>query len=76
MAVVGFLVSVAMFFVLATLFPRWIGVPAANRLLGGGDQAVCALVNYRMGTGNCRTTINGSTMRVRVNADRGPDGKR
>jgi hypothetical protein len=75
-AVVSFLVSVVIFFALAAVFPQWIGVPTANRLLGGGDQAVCALVNYRMGTGNCRTTIDGSEMRVRVNADRAPDKTR
>lgn len=72
----GFLVSIGLFFGLAALFPQRLALPTANRLLGGGDQAVCALVNYRMGTSNCKTTIDGSEMRVRVNADRGPDKKR
>ena len=39
--------------------PSWIAVRSANYLLGGGDQAVCALVNYRLATNSCWTLFAG-----------------
>ena len=61
--------SVVVFFVIAMVLPRsWLAVPSANLLLGGGDQAVCALVDYRMSTNTCRTEIGGAAMTVTVKA--------
>ena len=64
--------SVVVFFVIAMVLPRsWLAVPSANVLLGGGDQAVCALVDYRMATDTCRTEFGGKAMTVTVKAEPG-----
>ena len=64
--------SVASFFFLAMLLPgSWLAVRSANTLLGGGDQAICALVNYRMATDSCRTLFEGRPGRVVVRATPG-----
>ncbi len=57
--------SVAIYFVLALILPHsWLAVRSANALLGGGDQAVCALINYRMSIDTCRTELAGKQMQV------------
>ena len=62
--------SVVTFFVIAMVLPRsWLAVHSANTLLGGGDQAVCALVDYRMATDRCRVEIDGQAMKVVVKAE-------
>jgi|GEM_PF-1996317 len=62
--------SVVVFFVIAMVLPRsWLAVRSANTLLGGGDQAVCALVDYRMATDRCRVEIDGQAMKVVVKAE-------
>lgn len=63
---------VASYFFLAMMLPGpWLAVRSANTLLGGGDQAVCALVNYRMATDNCRTQFEGRAGKVVVRATPG-----
>ncbi len=65
----GWVASIAIFFVLAMILPSsWLAVRSANTLLGGGDQAVCALVNYRMATDRCRTELDGERPGVVVRA--------
>lgn len=65
-------ISVAIYFFAAmALPPSWFAVRSANYLLGGGDQAVCALVNYRLATENCRTLFEGKAGRVVVRATPG-----
>ena len=60
---------IASYLAFAMILPRsWLAVPSANLLLGGGDQAVCALVDYRMATDTCRTEIGGKAMTVTVKA--------
>jgi hypothetical protein len=59
------------FFAAMTLPPSWFAVRSANYLLGGGDQAVCALVNYRLATKNCRTQFEGKAAKVVVRATPG-----
>jgi hypothetical protein len=62
-------VSVASYFFLAMTLPGpWLAIRSANYLLGGGDQAVCALVNYRMATDSCRTQFEGRAGKVVVRA--------
>lgn len=51
------------------MFIPGIGVPTANKLLGGGDQAICALVNYRMATDTCQTQFKGKALQVKVKVD-------
>ena len=60
---------VASYFLAAmALPPSWFAVRSANYLLGGGDQAVCALVNYRLATDSCRTQFEGKAGRIIVRA--------
>ena len=56
------------FFAAMALPPSWFAVRSANFLLGGGDQAVCALVNYRLATDSCRTQFEGKAGKVVVRA--------
>lgn len=66
----AWVISIVIFFVLAMVLPRsWLAVRSANVLLGGGDQAVCALVDYRMTTDKCRVEIDGQAMKVVVKAE-------
>jgi len=51
------------------MFIPSIGVPTANKLLGGGDQAICALVNHRMATDTCQTRFKGKALKVKVKLD-------
>lgn len=68
----AWLLCVGSYFVLAMILPAsWLAVRSANQLLGGGDQAICALVNYRMATHNCQTEIGGSQLKVVVKAKPG-----
>lgn len=70
-------VSVATFMALALVLPQsWLAVRTANFLLGGGDQAVCALVNHRMAVDNCRTTTRDEAMIVTVSPEQARDRKR
>lgn len=62
------LVSVGSFFALAMLVPG-LGVRSANKLLGGGNQAICALVNHRMATDTCHTQLKGGALKVKVQAE-------
>ena len=62
-------VSVCIYFFVAMALPlSWVAVRSANFLLGGGDQAVCALVNYRLATDSCRTQFEGRAGRITVRA--------
>lgn len=55
------------FYALGLILPsRWVAVPAANYLLGNGDQAICALVDYRIGYRACRLRVSGRDMRVTI----------
>ena len=66
---VAWLICIASTVAFVTILPRsWLAVPSANLLLGGGDQAVCALVNYRLATDTCRTEIGGAAMKVTIKA--------
>ena len=66
---VTWLVCIASTVAIVMILPRsWLAVPSANLLLGGGDQAVCALVDYRMATDTCRTEFGGKAMTVTVKA--------
>ena len=74
LAMAGLLVIIAGMFgfsFLAEVLPeRWLELRYANRLLGGGDRAICRLVDYQYGTGltGCRTTIAGRTVTVTATA--------
>lgn len=60
--------SVALFFGLALILPASVlAVRSANLLLGGGDQAICALVDYRHSTDTCKTRVNGRDVGVSIN---------
>lgn len=62
------LLSVGSYFVIAKILPRGaLAVRSADTLLGGGDQAICALVNFRHGTDTCRTRVNGREVGVVLN---------
>ena len=70
------LFGIGCFFGFAALLPaRWVALPSANRLLGGGDQAICALVNYRFGTERCTSRTNGREVGVTVTQP-APDAER
>lgn len=77
LAVIWLLSVSSYFFAAMALPPSWFAVRSANYLLGGGDQAVCALVNYRLATDSCRTQFEGKAGRITVRAAPGaPQGKR
>lgn len=60
--------SVGLFFALALILPSGVlAVRTANLLLGGGDQAICALVDYRHSTDTCKTRVNGRQVGVTLN---------
>lgn len=66
------LISVAVLYAVMMLLPAdWIAVRTANHLLGGGQQAVCQLVNFRESTDTCRYQIDGrkGVTKVSVNRD-------
>ena len=74
---VAWLVCLASTVALVMILPRsWLAVPSANLLLGGGDQAVCALVDYRMATDTCRTEFGGKAMTVTVKVRPGVAARR
>ncbi len=74
---VAWLVCIASTFAFVMILPRsWVAVPSANLLLGGGDQAVCALVDYRMAIDTCRTEFGGKAMTVTVKARPGAPAHR
>ena len=74
---VAWLVCIAGTVAFVMILPRsWLAVPSANLLLGGGDQAVCALVDYRMATDTCRTEFGGKAMTVTVKARPGVAARR
>lgn len=57
--------SVGVFFVIAAVLPdRALAVPTGNRLLGGGDEAICKLVDRRYGTERCKVVFGGKTVTV------------
>jgi hypothetical protein len=69
---VVWLFCVGSYFLAAMALPlSWVAVRSANFLLGGGDQAVCALVNYRLATDSCRTQFAGRPGKVVVRAKPG-----
>ena len=74
---VVWLLCVGSYFLAAMALPlSWVAVRSANFLLGGGDQAVCALVNYRLATDSCRTQFAGRPGKVVVRARPGaPQGR-
>lgn len=58
---------------LAAVLPeRWIELRYASRLLGGGDRAVCRLIDYQYGTGltGCAGKTNGRTVIFTATAPR------
>ena len=50
----------------------WMATPAASWLLGGGDQGVCKLIDYRYGYTACRTRVNGHDVSVTVDVPSTP----
>lgn len=59
------------FLALAAMLPeRWLELRTANRMLGGGDRAICRLVDYHYGTGltHCRIAVQGQTVNVTARA--------
>lgn len=60
-------ISVGLFLMLAMVLPpSWLALRTANQLLGGGDQAICALVDYRTATDGCRMSFEGRAGRMVV----------
>lgn len=71
LAGIFWLFSVALLYAVIMLLPAdWIAVRTANHLLGGGQQAVCQLVNFRESTDTCRYQIDGRKGFTKVSADR------
>lgn len=69
---VAWLICIGIFYVVAMILPSsWLAVRSANVLLGGGDHAVCALVNYRMSSDTCRTEFDNQALKVVVKAKPG-----
>lgn len=61
------------FMLVAAVLPeRWLELRYANRLLGGGDRAICRLIDYHYDTGllNCQTAVSGRTVTVTATAPR------
>lgn len=59
------------FVALAALLPeRWLELRTANRMLGGGDRAICRLVDYQYETGltRCLVAVKGRTVTVTASA--------
>lgn len=59
------------FVALAAVLPeRWLELRTANRMLGGGDRAICRLVDYHYGTGltRCRIAVQGRTVTLTASA--------
>lgn len=57
-------------FALTVVLPgRWFGIPLADRMLGGGNQAICRLIDYQHDTGmtDCKTLVRGRSAIVLVN---------
>lgn len=50
----------------AALPERWLQIPSANRMLGGGDRAICRLVGYHYETGlaDCRIRAENRTVTI------------
>lgn len=62
------LLSVGLYFVIALVLPSGaLATRSANLLLGGGDQAICKLVDHRFGTSTCKTRVNGGEVGVVLN---------
>ena len=60
-------VGIVLFLGLAMVLPpSWLALRTANQLLGGGDQAICALVDYRTATDGCRMRFEGKPGRMVV----------
>lgn len=58
------------FFALTVVLPgRWFGIPLADRMLGGGDQAICRLIDHQHDTGmtDCEVRVRDRLAIVRVN---------
>lgn len=63
--VILMVLSMGVFFVAAAVLPeRAVAVPTGNRLLGGGDEAICKLVDRRYGTERCTVVFGGKTVTV------------
>jgi uncharacterized protein (DUF1778 family) len=59
--------GIVAFALLATILPdRWLALPATNKVLGGGDQAICRMIDYQYGTGrpDCRVVVKDGTVVV------------
>lgn len=66
------LVSVGVLYAIIMLLPAdWVAVRTANHLLGGGEQAICQLVNYRQSTDTCRYQVGRKGSLVTVGATEG-----
>jgi hypothetical protein len=62
----AFGLSLGLFYVAAAVLPQtWLAAPTANSLLGGGDQAICTLVNYQFDRDNCALTNDAEGVRVK-----------
>lgn len=71
LAGIFWLISVAVLYAIIMLLPAdWIAVKTANHLLGGGQQAVCQLVNFRESTDTCHYRVDGKKGVFKVTADR------
>jgi hypothetical protein len=63
---VAFGLSLGLFYVASAVLPQtWLAAPTANSLLGGGDQAICTLVNYQFDRDNCALTNDAEGVRVK-----------
>jgi hypothetical protein len=62
----AFGLSLAVFYTASTVLPQtWLATPTANGLLGGGDQAICALINYQLSNDYCVVTKDGTSTRFK-----------
>lgn len=65
-------IGIIAFALFATILPdRWLALPVASKVLGGGDQAICRLIHYQYGTGrlDCRVVVKDGTVAVTASHD-------
>lgn len=72
LGLVVWLVSVGVLYALIMLLPsNWLAVRTANHLLGGGQQAICQLVNYRESIDTCRYQVGRKGSLVSIGVEQG-----
>ncbi len=76
LAMAGFIATVVgmfAFVALAAVLPeRWLELRVANKMLGGGDRAICRLIDYHYDTGlmDCRTAVTSRMVTVTAKSPR------